>query len=147
MSLIGQYFQIRDDYINIASAKASLSFTILQPPSLTTKLQYHTEKGFAEDLDEGKYTLPVIHLLQHTSQPRFLESLLSERSRRGSMPLHHKKLVLAEMDKSGSLKYTEEFLGKYEAGVYRLLENIEGKTGEKNFILRFLLDRLNLKNS
>lgn len=63
------------------------------------------------------------------------------------MPLHQKKLVLAEMDKSGSLKYTEEFLGRYEAEVYRLLENIEGKTGEKNFILRFLLDRLNLKNS
>jgi len=42
---IGIYYQLRDDYINLVSR------------------DYHNERGFAEDISEGKYTLAMIYSL------------------------------------------------------------------------------------
>lgn len=42
---IGVLYQIRDDFINLAS------------------VTYSGQKGFAEDISEGKYSFPVIHSL------------------------------------------------------------------------------------
>ncbi|EEB92134.1 hypothetical protein MPER_09404 [Moniliophthora perniciosa FA553] len=43
VNLIGVYFQIRDDLLNLSS------------------INYSTNKGFAEDLTEGKFSFPVVH--------------------------------------------------------------------------------------
>jgi hypothetical protein len=45
--LLGQFFQIRDDYMNLQST------------------EYGNQKGLCEDLDEGKYSYPIVHLLAH----------------------------------------------------------------------------------
>lgn len=44
-SLMGLYFQVRDDYANL----------VLE--------DYHSNKSFAEDFTEGKYSFPVIHAM------------------------------------------------------------------------------------
>ncbi|KAJ3481648.1 hypothetical protein NLI96_g7519 [Meripilus lineatus] len=43
VNMFGVYFQIRDDYMNLQSG------------------QYAANKGFAEDLTEGKFSFPVVH--------------------------------------------------------------------------------------
>jgi geranylgeranyl diphosphate synthase type 3 len=43
VNLISIYFQIRDDYMNLQST------------------EYADNKGFAEDLTEGKFSFPVVH--------------------------------------------------------------------------------------
>lgn len=61
MNLIGVYFQIRDDYMNLQSTEYSL------------------HKGFAEDLTEGKFSFPIIHGIHADESNRtILGELLSD---------------------------------------------------------------------
>ncbi|KAK3377643.1 isoprenoid synthase domain-containing protein [Podospora didyma] len=124
MTLLGRYFQIRDDYMNLTSA----------------------DKGFCEDLDEGKYSLPLIHALnqktkditykEHTTNGKatnrnsgtaaagckegtekrkallILRNILTRRRLDGKMSLEQKHLVLEQLRESGSMEYTLAALRK-----------------------------------
>ncbi|GLA05522.1 geranylgeranyl pyrophosphate synthase [Aspergillus niger] len=124
MISLGQYFQARDDYINLASTK------------------YQEQKGFAQDLDEGKLSLPLIHLLTQSPNAALIENIQQERARNGKLPADLKQLILDEMRDQKILQLTEETLNGLEAKVFRHLERLEVSTGIKNFTFRFLLDRL-----
>ncbi|PYH28577.1 bifunctional terpene synthase/polyprenyl synthetase family protein [Aspergillus neoniger CBS 115656] len=124
MITLGQYFQARDDYINLASTK------------------YQEQKGFAQDLDEGKLSLPMIHLLTQSPNAALIENIRQERARNNKLPADLKQLILDEMRDQKILQVTEETLNGLEAKVYRHLERLEVSTGIKNFTFRFLLDRL-----
>ncbi|KAI8055917.1 geranylgeranyl pyrophosphate synthase [Syncephalis plumigaleata] len=50
INLLGEHFQIRDDYINLKSEK------------------YTDAKGFCEDLSEGKFSFPIIHSIRADSK-------------------------------------------------------------------------------
>ena len=61
--LIGCFFQIRDDYQNLAS------------------VDYAKQKEFAEDLDEGNYSFTVIHCIQTLeSEPKFADDSMQLRA-------------------------------------------------------------------
>ncbi|EXL70638.1 hypothetical protein FOPG_13561 [Fusarium oxysporum f. sp. conglutinans race 2 54008] len=66
VSLLGQYFQIRDDYMNLIDNR------------------YTDQKGFCEDLDEGKYSLTLMHALQRDSSG-LLANILSMRRFQGKL--------------------------------------------------------------
>ncbi|KAK4140186.1 isoprenoid synthase domain-containing protein [Dichotomopilus funicola] len=101
MNLLGRMFQIRDDYMNLTSA------------------EYTKQKGFCEDLDEGKFSLPLIHALgrcedaggmglrpQDKARASMIRNLLAQRLVAGKMTLDQKKLVLEQLKAQGSLEYT-----------------------------------------
>jgi geranylgeranyl diphosphate synthase type 3 len=58
VNLIGIHFQIRDDYMNLQSDK------------------YADNKGFCEDLTEGKFSFPIIHSIHTDTNNRQLISIL-----------------------------------------------------------------------
>jgi geranylgeranyl diphosphate synthase type 3 len=58
VNLIGLLFQIRDDYMNLQSAA------------------YASNKGFAEDLTEGKFSFPIIHSIRSSAPSGGLASSL-----------------------------------------------------------------------
>lgn len=60
--LFGLYFQIRDDYVNIASA------------------EYMKGKNYCEDLSEGKFSFPMIHCISHNSRDNRLLNILRQRT-------------------------------------------------------------------
>lgn len=62
VNLISILFQIRDDYMNLAST------------------EYGDNKGFCEDLTEGKFSFPVVHAVRASETDR---QILSEASSAG----------------------------------------------------------------
>jgi ophiobolin F synthase len=126
VSLIGIQYQIRDDYRNLYCE------------------DYSETKGFCQDLDEGKFSFPIIHAFsaQPTGITKLLRELLQRRRDRGCLSYEQKTLVLKQLDYLGSKTYTHETLKRLEGEVSRGLERIEGITNIENWILRALLQRL-----
>ena len=129
--LIGRFFQIRDDYQNLASA------------------DYAKQKGFAEDLDEGKYSFTLIHCIQVLeSDPKFagdsmqLRAFLMKRGFEGKLSNEAKREVLATMKKTKSLEYTLGVVRELHSELEREVGSLEAKFGEENFSLRLLLEML-----
>ncbi|CEG76137.1 Putative Farnesyltranstransferase [Rhizopus microsporus] len=62
VSKIGIHFQVRDDYMNLQSK------------------QYADNKGFCEDLTEGKFSFPIIHSIRTDPSNRQLLNILKQRT-------------------------------------------------------------------
>jgi len=129
--LIGRFFQIRDDYQNLASA------------------DYAKQKGFAEDLDEGKYSFTMIHCIQTVeSEPKFesdamqLRAFLMKRRFEGKLSYEAKREVLATINKTKSLDYTLGVLRELHSELEKEVGSLEAKFGEENFSLRLMLEML-----
>ncbi|OAA35624.1 geranylgeranyl pyrophosphate synthase [Beauveria brongniartii RCEF 3172] len=129
--LIGRFFQIRDDYQNLTSA------------------DYAQQKGFAEDLDEGKYSFALIHCIQTLgSQTKFaqdamhLHALLMKRRVEGKLSVEMKKEILAMMNKAKSLNCTLSLLRQLFDELEREVGILEGKFGRENLSLRVMLEMM-----
>lgn len=129
--LIGRFFQIRDDYQNLASA------------------DYAKQKGFAEDLDEGKFSFTLIHCFRTVeSEPKFagdamqLRAFLMKRRLEGKLSNEAKREVVAIMKKTKSLEYTLGVLRELHGELQKEVGSLEAKFGEENFSLRVMLEML-----
>ncbi|KAL4893922.1 Ophiobolin F synthase [Aspergillus ambiguus] len=129
--LIGRFFQIRDDYQNLESA------------------DYAKQKGFAEDLDEGKFSFTLIHCLRCVeSEAKFasdamqLRALLMKRRLDGRLSNEAKREVLAIMKKTKSLEYTLGILRELHGELQKEVGKLEERFGEENFTLRVMLEML-----
>ncbi|KIK55691.1 hypothetical protein GYMLUDRAFT_248501 [Collybiopsis luxurians FD-317 M1] len=121
---LGRYFQIADDYKNLVSA------------------DYTKQKGFCEDLDEGKYSLPLIHLLRSQPENLQISNILSMRRSEGKMMYEHKLLVLKHMKEAKSLEYTHSILVNLHAHIGQQIHKLEEALGETNTELRLLWELL-----
>ncbi|TVY66137.1 Geranylgeranyl pyrophosphate synthase 2 [Fusarium oxysporum f. sp. cubense] len=125
VSLLGQYFQIRDDYMNLIDNR------------------YTDQKGFCEDLDEGKYSLTLMHALQSDSSG-LLANILSIRRFQGKLTTQQKMLVLEVMKTNGSLDWTSTLLGMLHTRVLAEIGSMEVSMNKDNPALRALVERLKL---
>jgi len=99
---------------------------------LTTCDKYTKQKGFCEDLDEGKYSLPLIHALGHCKQlPNLrshgtvvLRNLLAQRHVTGRMTMEQKKLFLQHIEAQGSLDYTRQAMQELQVELKSLAEQM-----------------------
>nr|A0A1B4XBK0.1 RecName: Full=Geranylgeranyl diphosphate synthase sdnC; AltName: Full=(2E,6E)-farnesyl diphosphate synthase; AltName: Full=Dimethylallyltranstransferase; AltName: Full=Farnesyl diphosphate synthase; AltName: Full=Farnesyltranstransferase; AltName: Full=Geranylgeranyl pyrophosphate synthase; Short=GGPP synthase; Short=GGPPSase; AltName: Full=Geranyltranstransferase; AltName: Full=Sordarin/hypoxysordarin biosynthesis cluster protein C [Sordaria araneosa]BAV32147.1 geranylgeranyl diphosphate synth len=126
--LLGRYFQIRDDYMNLTSD------------------EYTLQKGFCDDLDEGKFSLTLVHALENSpeAEKSILRHLLTQRlsSNGQGMSLAQKHLVIDIVKGAGSLEYTVTALRKIGMEIVNELDQIEGVTGIENKELRRLVEVL-----
>jgi len=107
INLIGIYFQIRDDYMNLQND------------------QYTTNKGFAEDLSEGKFSFPVVHGIHADTTNRRLLNVLQKRP--ASPTLKHHAIDYLR-DHSKSFEYTREVLEIMEKRVFDEIERLGGNS-------------------
>ncbi|XP_039749417.1 geranylgeranyl pyrophosphate synthase isoform X1 [Pararge aegeria] len=87
-SILGLYFQIRDDYCNLC----------LQ--------EYSENKSYCEDLTEGKFSFPIIHAIQNQKGDNQVLHILRQRTR----DVEVKRYCISLLEKFGSFQYTRERL-------------------------------------
>lgn len=117
-NLIGIYYQIRDDYMNLQSD------------------QYADNKGFAEDLSEGKFSFPIVHGILEQPENQLIMNVLQKRPKTPTLK-HHAIEYLRNATKS--FDYTLAVLKKLEQQAREELERLGG-----NPILSALLDKLHV---
>ncbi|KAL6230379.1 isoprenoid synthase domain-containing protein [Aspergillus navahoensis] len=120
-ALLGRYYQIRDDYLNLASE------------------EYTRKKGFCEDLSEGKFSFPLIHLLQNIAKPDLIRGILFRRDDATELSVEMKQFVLDEMKKTRSLTHTKEVLDGLFDAILETLDNLEAELGPNKKLRIFLL--------
>ena len=79
------YFQIRDDYINLADE------------------EYMKSKSFCEDLTEGKFSFPIIHAIRSNAEDTRILSILKKRTEDTDVKRYAQQIMVEK----GSLKYTK----------------------------------------
>ncbi|KAG1774804.1 farnesyltranstransferase [Suillus placidus] len=117
-NLIGIYYQIRDDYMNLQSD------------------QYTDNKGFAEDLSEGKFSFPIVHGILEQPENQLIMNVLQKRPKTPTLK-HHAIEYLRNTTKS--FDYTLAVLKKLEQQARGELERLGG-----NPMLSALLDKLHV---
>ncbi|EWC46615.1 hypothetical protein DRE_04102 [Drechslerella stenobrocha 248] len=100
VNLMGLIFQIRDDYMNLQSE------------------QYAKNKGFAEDLTEGKFSFPIIHSIRANPTNLQIINILKQQTQDNGV----KQYAVDYMrDQTKSFSYTESVLRDLHEQADRLL--------------------------
>jgi ophiobolin F synthase len=128
ITLIGRLFQIRDDYQNLNS------------------LEYESAKGFGEDLDEGKYSYPMVVALSLESRSkRLIESILAGCEPSVGLSRAMKLVVRDEMEACGAFAATVQAINELDAEILRRIDAIEVALQEKSWALRWLIKSLGIQ--
>jgi len=108
VNLIGVFFQIRDDLMNLLSA------------------EYTSHKGFAEDLTEGKFSFPVVHGIHADKSNRQVMNVLQKRPTTPTLKIHTIDYLKNE---TKSFAYTQSVLTNLEAQTRNEIAKLGGNKG------------------
>jgi len=108
VNLLGVYFQIRDDYMNLQST------------------EYTHNKGFAEDLTEGKFSFPVVHGVRANPSNRQVLNVLQKRP---TTPTLKKHVITYLANSTHSFVYTLSVMDTFRNRVIREIERLGGNPG------------------
>ncbi|KAI9155922.1 geranylgeranyl pyrophosphate synthetase [Blastocladiella emersonii ATCC 22665] len=101
---LGNLFQIRDDYINLVSADFAVT------------------KGYCEDIEEGKFSYPMIHAIRATPHDRKLLNILKQRPTDRAL----KEYALELLRETGSLEFTRRALCEMDSEVSGQVKRLGG---------------------
>jgi len=108
VNLIGVYFQIRDDYMNLQST------------------QYSDNKGYAEDLTEGKFSFPIVHAVRADTSNRQVLNVLQKRP---TTPTTKRYIVSYMRDSTRSFEYTLQVMQSLEKQAFEEIKRLGGNEG------------------
>lgn len=104
VELIGIHFQIRDDYLNLEST------------------QYSNNKGFCEDLTEGKFSFPIIHSIRADTKSRKLLNILKQKPTEPELKVYAVNLMKA----TKTFEYCRKRMAFYEECARKELQRLGG---------------------
>jgi geranylgeranyl diphosphate synthase type 3 len=113
VNLIGIYFQIRDDLMNLQST------------------EYIKNKGFAEDLTEGKFSFPVVHGIHADTTNRQVLNVLQKRPSTPTLKIHTIEYL---KNHTKSFEYTHTVLSNLEAQARQEIARLGGNKGLERII-------------
>lgn len=124
-NLLGQLFQVRDDYKNLMSD------------------EYVSQKGFAEDLDEGKFSIMMIHGINADRNNTFLLDTLRKSIKNGnSLPVELKRQVIRYLEEKGSFKYARQVMRQLSEDIEEEYINVAKSTRSRNYTVEGLMKKL-----
>ncbi|KAK1985685.1 geranylgeranyl pyrophosphate synthase [Colletotrichum cereale] len=125
--LSGLYYQVRDDYMNIMSA------------------DYASKKGYAEDLDEQKFSYMLVYMAQKTPEMMDqVEGMFKAMKNGDADALETKKFIVSLLHKSGSLDATRQLLLDWQKSIAKEIETLESLFGAPNPTLKLLMESLRI---
>ncbi|KAL4925666.1 bifunctional terpene synthase/polyprenyl synthetase family protein [Aspergillus undulatus] len=127
MNKLARCFQIRDDYQNLVSQ------------------EYTSQRGFCQDLDEGKPSFPFIRACHDLQDSTVLTEWLKMPRNGAGASIEAKRYILSQIRGSGSLEYTRELLSHLRQDLEDMLREMEYVTGHKNWILRNMILQMQVK--
>ena len=104
LDLLGYYFQIRDDYLNVSSDA------------------YMQTKSYCEDLTEGKFSFPIIHAIRAFPRDTRLLNIMRQRTENYEL----KRYAVTYMYMCGSMGYTRDTLRRLHAELLGEIERVGG---------------------
>lgn len=107
VNLVSIFFQIRDDYMNLQST------------------EYAGNKGYCEDLTEGKFSFPVVHGVRADTSNRQLLNVLQKRTESASLKRHTVEYLRTQ---TKSFDYTRQVLVILHK---QIVEDIAARGGNK----------------
>jgi geranylgeranyl diphosphate synthase type 3 len=119
INLIGLFFQIRDDYMNLSSS------------------EYTENKGLCEDLTEGKFSFPLIHSIRSNPQNRQLINILKQKTTDDEV----KRYAVKYMESTRSFEYCRVILRSMHEKAMTMIDEIDEGLGQGTGI-RFILDKM-----
>jgi geranylgeranyl diphosphate synthase type 3 len=137
VNLIGVFFQIRDDLMNLQSNEVS-PFHLLFVHFLFVDIQYTSKKGFAEDLTEGKFSFPVVHGIHTDTSNKqilsvfilrppwlcsYVSDVLQKRPKTPTLKIHTIDYL---RDSTKSFEYTNSVLDKLESQIRNEISRLGG---------------------
>lgn len=161
VTILGRFFQIRDDYQNLMSDEVCQRAlprrrhrTGETPPTSNERaraadcdsapwpLQYANQKGWCEDLDEGKISLPLIYTLSAPGAKKHEIVSLMRKKTGGTMPKEMKQFILREMKVAGALDRTKTLLKSMQQSLMAELAKLEVVFGSQNHLIGLVLEKL-----
>lgn len=121
VNMIGIFFQIRDDFMNLQST------------------EYSRNKGFAEDLTEGKFSFPIVHGVHSDPFNRQILNVLQKRPTNPELKLH---IIEYLRNETKSFSYTVSVLDNLEAQTRQEIARLGG-----NQTLEKIMDLLHVDPS
>ncbi|KAI5453974.1 hypothetical protein NCC49_004969 [Naganishia albida] len=105
VNLISILFQIRDDYMNLEST------------------EYGDNKGYCEDLTEGKFSFPVVHAVRASEDDRQILNILQKRTQDNALKAHAVRIM---RERTGSFRYTRRVLHQLQEQVQTEISMLGG---------------------
>lgn len=116
---LGIVYQIQDDFLNLQS------------------LEYTKNKGFCEDLTEGKFSFPIIHAIRADPANKELLNILKQRTSDDSL----KKYAVDYMRRKNSFAYCMDKRDEYHNKCMDELNHLN-TLGYNTSMLRKVLDKM-----
>ncbi|KAF4447573.1 geranylgeranyl pyrophosphate synthetase AtmG [Fusarium austroafricanum] len=125
VNVLGVIFQIRDDYLNLQSDK------------------YAKNKGFGEDLTEGKFSFPIIHSIRSNPANIQLSSILKQRT----TDIDVKLFAVKYIESTGSFEHCRRKLVELTIEAKAIMENIADGRSDDMKAMNDLLGMIGVEGS
>lgn len=104
------------------------------------------KKGFSEDLDEGKFSYPVVCALGQTEKDvSMLRNILANLRENGCMSDELKRLALKQLVSSRSLEKSRTTIMRLHAEIEKTIIEMEDMLQTPNWISRLLVKKLGVE--